>query len=252
MIKMTGMIEKIIKDLRSGRNIELYVNILVATVITILGLFNVVSSGIVSTATLTVLALVSFGLLQDRNQKEVPFIVHSDNNDNLDFICDYISKNNTKHAKLIQYSGDMARSVIDKLLEKGARVDLLLQHPENALNKVQLQKMAAFQVRVRNDYRNGQNLIIKYYKEPASMRGIRIDKNFLSVGWYTYRIKSDQEVQPWIYGHNNTTINIRLDQSNASDLAHNFDEVFQALWINAIAHDDSIETTISRRLRSSK
>jgi hypothetical protein len=184
-----------------------------------------------------------------RHKSQLSVNISSDNNANVDYLCDYIAKNKISEARLIQYSGDMVRRVVEKLLEKGARVELLLQHPSKAPNQYQIEKMASFHHRVKHDFRNNQNLVIRYYKEPASLKGIKLDNSFLSMGWYTYRNKSRSEIAPWLYGHNNATITVQIGNSDVHDLVATFDETFQSLWEIAEPHSEKIDATVNQMLR---
>jgi len=239
------------------RNIDLYLTIFVGLAVAVLNFLadvdnpdvSKVVSKAVPSMTLAILSLLAFSLLQDRHKSQLSVTISSDNNANVDYLCDYTAKNKISEARLIQYSGDMIRRVVEKLLEKGARVELLLQHPSKAPNQYQIEKMASFQHRVKHDFRNNQNLVIRYYKEPASLKGIKLDNSFLSMGWYTYRNKSRSEIVPWLYGHNNATITVHIGSSDVHDLVATFDETFQSLWESAEPHSEKIDATVNQMLR---
>jgi hypothetical protein len=146
---------------------------------------------------------------------------------------------------MIQCTGDMVKRVIEKLIEKNVKVELLLQHPSKALNSYNLEKMALFHRRVKIDFKNSQNLTIRYYSEPASVKAVKLDDKFLQMGWYTYHVRSSTDNSPWLYGHSNSAVTIRADQAEARDLATTFDNVFQALWENAITNID-VESEINQ------
>jgi len=154
---------------------------------------------------------------------------------NIEYLSKFIDGNTIAKAKMIQYSGDMIRPIIAKLLAKNVRIEILLQHPQKALNPDQLLKMASFHERVITDFKNPKNLVIKYYNEPASVRGIKLDEKVLVMGWYTYRVKSHTEPKAWLYGHNNAAVRIQ-PVSISRDLTATFDDVFQSLWDNAISN----------------
>ncbi|MGB3672036.1 MAG: hypothetical protein WA783_21845 [Phormidesmis sp.] len=175
----------ILQDIRSGRNIDIYATIFVVILVALVDILNISSQEFISSAILLVLALVSSSLLQDRRSNQPPVTICSNNETNMNYLFQYIATHRTSKAQLIQYSGDMARQVIEKLLDEGAKVELLLQHPNKAFNKFQSDKIALFYKRVSIDFRNKNNLVVRYYKESASIRGIKLDNDFLSVGWYT-------------------------------------------------------------------
>jgi len=250
---MKYILRSIWEDIKARRNIELYISIFLALTVAALSLFPeiAITSQAVTSATLAILALVAFSLLQDRRKSHFPIAISSDNNTNIDHLCDYVVENNISRARMIQYSGDMIRRVVEKLLEKGATVELLIQHPSKAPNQFQIEKMASFQHRAKYDFKNNQNLIIRYYKETASLKGVKLDDSFLSMGWYIYRNKSKSEIEPWLYGHNNATISVLLGGPEFRDLAATFDETFQALWETAEPYGENIDVTINQMLRQS-
>lgn len=154
---------------------------------------------------------------------------------NIEYLSKFIDTNSIAKARMIQYSGDMIRPVIAKLLAKNVKIEILLQHPQKALNIDQLLKMASFHERVTTDFKNPQNLVIKYYNEPASIRGVKLDEKVLVIGWYTYRVKSHTEPKAWLYGHNNAAVRIQ-PVSVSRDLTATFDDVFQSLWDNSVSN----------------
>ncbi len=249
---MKHILRSIWEDIRVARNIELYFSMFLAFVVVVLDIFSDLPflSQAVSSATLTILAVVAYSLLQDRHKSSVPVLISSNNNANVDYLCNYITTNNISRARLIQYSGDMIKQVIGKLLERGATVELLLQHPSKALNQVQIEKMATFQHWVENDL-NSRNLVIRYYKEPAAVRGVKLDDRFLSIGWYIYRNRSRAEIVPWLYGHNNAAICVHVGHPGVRDLVDTFDESFQTLWESAEPHSDHIDVMINQMLQQS-
>lgn len=172
-------------------------------------------------------------------------VICANDDTNVDHLCKDIEANAFVKAKMIQYSGDMVRRIIAKLLERDAKVELLLQHPSKALNSYQLDKMALFHQRAGVDFKNRQNLAIRYYSEPASVRAVKLDDNVLLIGWYTYRVRSNTDDLPWLYGHNNAAVRVQPNRVDTHDLAATFDDVFQALWGNAVSNID-IEAEIDR------
>jgi hypothetical protein len=242
---MTEFLRTVWEDIKARRNIDVYVTVGLAIVIAVLDVFNVVDQEIVSAAILATLALVSNSLLQDRRRSQLPIVIRADNDANVDHLCKYITANKIAGARLIQYSGDKVARVVELLLARGAKVEMLLhdprelqQQPEIMMSRYQLNKVYHFKQRADHDFENRENLVIRYYREPASIRAVKLDDSFLSMGWYTYRDRDNASDTPWLYGHNNATINIRLDSSEARDLVATFDKVFETLWDSSISHED--------------
>jgi len=61
-------LRKVGKDLSEGRNLEIYLTILISIVISILSVLNVVSIGVVATITLATLALLALSTINNREQ----------------------------------------------------------------------------------------------------------------------------------------------------------------------------------------
>jgi hypothetical protein len=187
-------------------------------------------------------------LILDENKAKHLFSISSSNDINTDFLCKYIQANQIAKACLIQYSGDNSQRLLRELLEKKVQVRLLLHHPGNLLQNLaeplhvyQLGKMQVFQRRMilSDSIPNKDCLNIRYYTEPPSLRGIKLDDKFLSLGWYIHHERTKEPFSVWLYGHNNATINLELDWLAAQDLGQTFDRTFESLWKTAVPHTDS-------------
>ncbi len=182
MKKIRKWLQTIRQDILNGRYLDHYLTwlaVMVTIVIFLVDFLDIEENhpGITSSAILIVLSLVSFSIMQDRRQKDgQPAFISSNDEKTSDCICEYIENNKVRHARLIQYSGIYATRVIKRLLEKGATVELLLQHPD-AVSKspgfknIQLSKMTTFYQQYETDFLNNKNLRFKYYKEPRPLSG---------------------------------------------------------------------------------
>ena len=138
------------------------------------------------------------------------------------------------HARLVQFSGDYVRGLLNILLGGGARVELLLAHPVQMLRTssvsmrlFQLDKMAAFHGTVDADFPNLRRLDIRYYLSPASIRGIAIDDTLCSLSWYTHQ-------NNWLRGHDNASVISKPLAGGKDPLICTFDRVWDAMWETAI------------------
>ena len=195
-------------------------------------------------------------VVNNNNNIEPKVDPHSVNNicsnyiTNNNHVIAYIEKESIGKAELIQYSGDFVRPVLAKLLEKNIQVDLLLQHPSKALNELQLDKMKSLRSTAMLDFANQDKLTIKYYTEPTSIKGIKLDNKYILMGWYTYMTKSNQERVPWLYGHNNAAIEVRFTDSS-HELVSTYNRVFQALWESSeLLADEDLYSEIENRRQS--
>lgn len=64
------ILQKLVTDIKRRQNIDIYITILIAVVVSILGLVQVANQAVISSAVLATLALVSFSLLMNRQENE--------------------------------------------------------------------------------------------------------------------------------------------------------------------------------------
>lgn len=227
------------KDLKMGNHINIYITELGALVIFILSALGILKEPTaIYYATLAVLVIVLYNTLKILRGTQPQILISKDNDVNVNHLCEYVAANKIVKAQMIQYSGDMVRGLIEKLLNRGAKVELLLQHPDNMINQFQKTKMNTVLATVKNDFKDFHNLSIRYYKEPASIKAVKFDDKLLSMGWYTYRNKKSDDKEPWLYGHNNAAISVHMEHGEGRDLVATFNEVFKILWDNAIPEEN--------------
>jgi hypothetical protein len=147
---------------------------------------------------------------------------------------EYIKGNKVKSARFIEYDGESVKPVVIELLEKGASVELLLQHPDHAISQYQRNKIV-HQIMTKDKEFLGfeSQLSIFYYQDVASVRGRIFDNRMICLGWYTYdRRILEQEAQVW--GHTNPTVITLATENSFSDLSDMFNTVFANLKKNSI------------------
>ena len=188
------------------------------------------------------------------------FYISSDGDLNIDRIIEYARKYEITTAKLIHYSGDNSQKLLRKLLEQKINIQLLLHHPGDLLQEVigllnefpleevqhsfqayQLGKIRSFQRKIifSDSISNKEScLTIRYYKESPSIRGVKLDDKYLSMGWYTHYERVKEPFTTWLYGFNNAAVNTELNWANGQELSKTFDKTFDALWKKAIPYDD--------------
>ena len=64
------ILSDILQDIQSGKNLDVYITILVALVVAFLAVFGIIEPAIVSSAILATLALVSMSLLANRKREQ--------------------------------------------------------------------------------------------------------------------------------------------------------------------------------------
>jgi hypothetical protein len=149
-------------------------------------------------------------------------------------------------ARLIQYSAAHAVPLLEVLSDWRVSVQMLLIHPAQLLINqnyplmdFQLSKLRTFHS--SPDF--GENIEVRYYLQPASLRGIAVPNVMCAVGWYTHE-------EYWLYGHRNATVIAQGPDVGTTGLWEMFARVFSAMWSNAIAEQDDARN-LSRLLTMS-
>lgn len=62
-------IKLIINDIKSGQNLDIYLTVVIAAVIAVLGVFSIVEQAVISSAILATLALIATSSIQNRNER---------------------------------------------------------------------------------------------------------------------------------------------------------------------------------------
>lgn len=167
-----------------------------------------------------------------RNLTDKPYRVFSQQGEaNRFLINEFINTSSIVHkAQMIQYSSDQVKDVIYALLDKNVKVELLIQHPDNAIDEYQKNKINGQLETFRNVYKGRSNinrlLDIRLYKDKATVRAIKIDDKAIIMGSYTY-------FDSCIQGHNNPALLFTLSHTGAQPIAVTFDVLFAKLRRNS-------------------
>jgi hypothetical protein len=139
-------------------------------------------------------------------------------------------------ADLIEYSADSVRPVLEQLAAAGARVRLLLKHPDS-VGRAQREKIIStyWYLKDHTFRDNPDSFHVRFYRIPATLRGRRLDTRLLNVGWYTPDISTGGRMSEWeVIGHLNPTITSDLQTSEGYALNLMFSRTFDGLWGNSI------------------
>ncbi len=99
----------------------------------------------------------------------------------------YIDEHGAKEAVFVQHSGRMAVSLLRKLVNKGARVTMYVENPENAVSLMQKGRIENTLKELSGELRSANpHLVVYRYDVPTSVRGVSVDNKVLAIGWYTY------------------------------------------------------------------
>lgn len=160
-------------------------------------------------------------------------------------------------AQLLEFSTySVQTNLLQELVSKRYKIQLLLSHPDSTPNQYQretIEKALRELMLMRSQCIKQQDFQIKCYRESASFRGRKIGDTLISTSWYTYgtqriekanmpegakKTRRPQDLE----GHTNALINADLSSPEGVILENMFDRVFMDLWATAIPLDDVVES----------
>ena len=153
------------------------------------------------------------------------------------YIIDKIKATTTeqKKARLIEYSTSSIKDILDALDKNEFKVQLLIQHPENAVSQLQKRKIwtaiCDFHIYIQN---YSKNFEIRCYKNIASLRGRHIGEN-ISIGHYIHyksRTSTNDEFDS-ILGHSSPMITFEQYTREGKIVLKFFNKCFDELWNSA-------------------
>lgn len=149
-------------------------------------------------------------------------------------IINFIRAEKPRTASLLMYSSSVFQEIIKTLISSDveSEVYLLLQSPKEKEITIDYQQgRICGGVKILSEVlRNYEKARIRFYKEPASLRGLKLGNKVISVGWYTYDRRDETFGDKQIWGDNNTMLTVPLPTTEGQVLAKTFDEVFKNLW----------------------
>lgn len=149
----------------------------------------------------------------------------------------FIAEHRPHKAKLLEYASSTIHGIISNLATVDCEIQLLLQHPQYAVNADECRRICAQIKAYSGEMADYQHLRIRCYRERASLRGRNFDNRLIHLGWLTYHINSPSEPEN-VYGHTNPLIYSDSERKEFfQPLSEWFDKVFDQYWYNA----DSLE-----------
>lgn len=149
-----------------------------------------------------------------------------------------------KRVDIFAYSSFTVTPVILALLKKKeCKIRLLLADcslfPEKECDfhkERQGSSLSNIRIHIKNNKDYADMLKIKIYNLRPSLRGIKLDDYFLSMGWYLHTIdKSDSK--EILRGHCNPLIHLKKTSSENVHLFEMFDDYFTKIWSTAGVYD---------------
>ena len=77
------------------------------------------------------------------------------------------------------------------------------------------------------------NIRIRFYNEPPSLRGRKFGNRLVNVGWFTYELQQKEDLSAdclRIWGHNNPLVSIASSEKDFDVVEGMFSKVFKNLW----------------------
>jgi hypothetical protein len=155
---------------------------------------------------------------------------------------------------LLEFSSRSIHTLLNHLIKKKIKVQLLIAHPEIAPNEFQRNRIRSTIRDLMNlfDHAAQDKLEIRCYKQNPSLRGRLFGEGLLSVGWYTFGTKRlmDSQLKPelleerkpqTIHGDTNPIINFDPNSEDGNSVKMMFLRVFDDLWETGIPLNDVIE-----------
>ena len=144
---------------------------------------------------------------------------------------------------LLEYAGATTLPLIRAIARDVVPMRMLVKHPET-IDGLQKQRnittLDTLYNSIFSDYRG--SFEIRCYKLPYSLRGRRLGKALLEVGWLTPDVKQQNA-----FGHGNPSLIVDLSTRSNEHLRVFFDRTFETLW-----NDKGTENalTVLERLRA--
>ena len=142
---------------------------------------------------------------------------------------DLIDHTKPRRADLIEFTTDTIHEIVDDLVAKKYTIRLLVKHPEGLtkFQKVRLKsRLDDLDRRTLDKHPDMRSKVqIRCYRQPASLRGRKLDDKVINVGWYTPKVG---EVQ--VNGDGNPLVTASFDTPEGRHLGAMFDEAFKDLW----------------------
>lgn len=190
------------------KNIDVYTVIVIAIVLSFFSIAGPPSDSvrIVLSGTLAILAILAFSILKNRQThvkiEKVLEQISKDSpaknrafkgqEDAYKLLETYVNNHRVREAVMLQYSCITGLGLLRALLRNGAKVTVYIQHEETS--KSMGSQEQAHRVVHTCEFLRGNladlfkpdKLKIRKYRAPSSVSAVKIDKQVLFMGWYTY------------------------------------------------------------------
>jgi hypothetical protein len=169
---------------------------------------------------------ISYALSQIALRRQIT--ISRDQDEDRTEVLELIKNSRIDEADLLEYSTAEALAIIKALKERQCRMRILVKHPESVLGDTQRDRIITqVKVLMARDLHNYDDASIKFYRQPASIRGRRLGGAYVNLSWYTPNLDApDLEV----LGDTNPLITADLTTREGRNLLRMFQGLFDRLW----------------------
>jgi hypothetical protein len=153
-------------------------------------------------------------------------------------LLSHIQEQRPRTALLLAYSSSVFGGIIEALINEKVqcKLSILMQQPKAdkvLVIKYQEGRICGSVKILAQKLRSYDKARLRFYREPASLRGMKLGDKLIWMGWYTYDIRDKSLGNRQIWGDVNAVVAASLPTAEAQALAATFDKVFGNLWENA-------------------
>jgi hypothetical protein len=213
LTKLMANFRIIWNDVKHGENIGVYVTIVAAIAIAVLGLIGV-RQELIPSLTLGILSLFAISILNGRRKMEsitqkieeikdtldpaVHIEAYKDQSESDEVLKEWVKNNRPRKAIIIDYTSHTIREFLRYLLDNQIQVDLYLQTVQT-IKSLGIQRqygllldgLKEIYVEFSEELKNGQ-MKLMYYSVLPSILGVRFDEDILCIGWYVWEPLFDE------------------------------------------------------------
>ncbi len=184
----------------------------------------VFASGLIQYVTLMVLLDLAISVYLQQRPPATRLVRNQD--ESMPRLIEAVAHCRTDGADLLEYAGATTLPLIRAIRREGVSMRMLVKHPETVAG-IQKQRMITTLDTLYNsifdDYQG--SFEIRCYRLPFTLRGRRLGKEVLELGWLTPDVRRQMA-----YGHANPSLIADLSTRSNEYLRIFFDRTFEELW----------------------
>jgi hypothetical protein len=162
---------------------------------------------------------------------------------------EYIRRERPERATMLEFSTATTGPVLRALRDINASIYLLAANPERVSGWHASRMRRALHDLLVTDFDGCDNLKLRLYSVPPSLRGRRIGE-LVILGWYTHRDNKRLDLfdpaSTEVWGHDNAIVAGRYSDSDGAILGSWFSREFERLWTHRSTLDETTSSGIIR------